>query len=284
MIDNGPMVASYVANAALLGRTVRDPLRSVIRWSARPTWATSATWSRRSHPMIQVADDGVPIHTAAFRRNSPAARHGDQAVLDGAKAMAMTVIDLWADARLRDEVAARFAGRPADGNDALTRVRSHRTEAIARQPTGSRDRSVRCMRTFSCEGGDRSRPRTTGDRPWRSSRLTGSTATAMQSAQGAQGNRPPRRSGGPDMNTMMAPVADELGMSVEELQSTLAGGTTLDEIASTKGSRTTTCWRDQAGPRGGQASGHARGHERRVRPRRDGRVDRRRHPAASAAR
>lgn len=67
------------------------------------------------------------------------------------------------------------------------------------------------------------------------SRLTGSTATAMQSAQGAQGNRPPRRSGGPDMNTMMAPVADTLGMSVEELQWTLTGGTTLDEIASTKG-------------------------------------------------
>jgi thymidylate synthase ThyX len=44
-------------------------------------------------------------------------------VLDGAKAMAMTVIDLWADARLRDEVAAQFARRPAEGQRALSRPR-----------------------------------------------------------------------------------------------------------------------------------------------------------------
>ncbi len=66
------------------------------------------------------------------------------------------------------------------------------------------------------------------------SRLAGTTGTTA-TMQGAQGTRPPRRSGGPDMNTMMAPVAEKLGMSVEELQSTLAGGTTLDEIASTTG-------------------------------------------------
>ncbi|MCB1000079.1 MAG: M20 family metallopeptidase [Acidimicrobiales bacterium] len=115
MIDNGPMVASYVANAALLGRTVRDPLAIGHPVVGSTDMGNVSYLVPSIHPMIQVADDGVPIHTAAFAEFARSER-GDRAVLDGAKAMAMTVIDLWADARLRDEVAAHFAGRPADGN------------------------------------------------------------------------------------------------------------------------------------------------------------------------
>ncbi len=48
MIDNGPMVAAYVDNAARVGRTVVDPATSVVALSAAPTWATSATWFLRS--------------------------------------------------------------------------------------------------------------------------------------------------------------------------------------------------------------------------------------------
>jgi metal-dependent amidase/aminoacylase/carboxypeptidase family protein len=64
------------------------------------------------HPMIKVAPDGVPIHSVEFAKwaVSPA---GDQAVLDGAKAMAMTVVDLWASPSLRERVQAAFAERPA---------------------------------------------------------------------------------------------------------------------------------------------------------------------------
>jgi len=63
------------------------------------------------HPMIKVADDGVPIHTAEFAEwaRSPG---GDRAVLDGAKVMAMTVVDLWSAASLRADVDADFARRP----------------------------------------------------------------------------------------------------------------------------------------------------------------------------
>jgi metal-dependent amidase/aminoacylase/carboxypeptidase family protein len=64
------------------------------------------------HPMIQVAPAGVPIHSVEFARYA-AAEEGDRAVIDGAKAMAMTVVDLWASAELRAEVAAEFAVRPS---------------------------------------------------------------------------------------------------------------------------------------------------------------------------
>ncbi len=115
MIDNGPMVSSYVANAARLGRTVQDPLAIGHPVVGSTDMGNVSYLVPSIHPMIKVADDGVPIHTAAFAEFARSER-GDLAVLDGAKAMAMTVIDLWADARLRDEVAAQFARRPAEGN------------------------------------------------------------------------------------------------------------------------------------------------------------------------
>jgi hypothetical protein len=63
------------------------------------------------HPMIKVAADGVAIHTVDFAEwaRSP---EGDRAVLDGAKAMAMTVVDLWGSAALRGDVRASFDRRP----------------------------------------------------------------------------------------------------------------------------------------------------------------------------
>jgi len=111
MIDNGPMVDAYVANAARLGRTVADP-RVVGKPVVGSTDMGNVSYLVPSiHPMIKVADDGVAIHTldfAAFARSE----QGDQAVLDGAKAMAMTVVDLWCDAALRAATEAEFALRP----------------------------------------------------------------------------------------------------------------------------------------------------------------------------
>ena len=49
LLDNGPMVAAYTANAPR-SRGAISPTRPPpgCRWSAPPTWGTSATWSRRS--------------------------------------------------------------------------------------------------------------------------------------------------------------------------------------------------------------------------------------------
>lgn len=47
------------------------------------------------HPMIAVAPRGVAIHTPEFARLARS-EAGDRAVLDGAKALACTVIGAWA--------------------------------------------------------------------------------------------------------------------------------------------------------------------------------------------
>jgi hypothetical protein len=46
------------------------------------------------HPMLAVAPAGVSIHTPEFADHARSAA-GDRAVLDGARAMALTVVDTW---------------------------------------------------------------------------------------------------------------------------------------------------------------------------------------------
>ena len=113
MIDNGPMVAAYVANAARLGRTVDDP-RAVGKAVVGSTDMGNISYLVPSiHPMIQVAPAGVPIHTIDFATWA-ASPQGDLAVLDGAKAMAMTIVDLWCQDGLVAAVQASFEQRPRD--------------------------------------------------------------------------------------------------------------------------------------------------------------------------
>jgi amidohydrolase len=106
MIDNAAIVERYQANALALGRTVRPPSRS-----ARVVGSTdmgNVSYAVPSiHPMIQVAPPGVPIHTPAFA-GFAAGPEGDRAVIDGAKALAFTVADLWLDAGLVERARAEW--------------------------------------------------------------------------------------------------------------------------------------------------------------------------------
>lgn len=111
MVDNGPMVASYVANAARVGRQVLDPNSSGRRVYGSTDMGNISYLVPSIHPMIKVSPDGVPIHSVAFAEYA-AAPEGDRAVIDGAKAMAMTVVDLLASAELRRQVEAEFSARP----------------------------------------------------------------------------------------------------------------------------------------------------------------------------
>src|SRR3712207_5064348 len=101
MLDNPAMVELYAQNAARLGRTVLDPKQA-------PGVVGSTDMGNISyvvpsiHPMIKVSPPNVSIHSQEFTRYA-ASPDGDLAVLDGAKAMAMTVIDLW----LQPDVLAR---------------------------------------------------------------------------------------------------------------------------------------------------------------------------------
>jgi amidohydrolase len=112
MIDNGPMVAAYVNNAARIGRTVVDPAAIGRRVVGSTDMGNISYLVPSIHPMIKVAGDGVAIHTLEFAEwaRSP---DGDKAVLDGAKVMAMTIVDLWTSADLRQDTTTAFAGRPS---------------------------------------------------------------------------------------------------------------------------------------------------------------------------
>ena len=111
MVDNQAMVDAYVANAARLGRTVLDPVTSGKHVAGSTDMGNVSYLVPSIHPMIQAAPEGVPIHSVDFARFA-ASPQGDQAVLDGAKAMAMTIVDLWASASLRESAHAEFERRP----------------------------------------------------------------------------------------------------------------------------------------------------------------------------
>jgi amidohydrolase len=115
--DNGPMAASYAFNASTLGRTVVDPAAAGHRVVGSTDMGNVSHLVPSIHPMIQVAPTGTAIHTEDFARWARE-EAGDRAVLDGAKAMAMTVIDLWTDQALMADVRADFARHPAS-NGAL---------------------------------------------------------------------------------------------------------------------------------------------------------------------
>lgn len=114
MVDNDALIDCYAANAAALGREVLDPAQ--VGGVVGSTDMGDVSYEVPSiHPMIQAADPGTAIHTEAFA-GFAAGDQGDQAVLDGAKAMAWTIADVW----LRPEVL-----------DAA--VEEHRRELAARR-------------------------------------------------------------------------------------------------------------------------------------------------------
>jgi amidohydrolase len=115
--DNGPMAIAYAANAARLGRTVLDPDVTGRHVVGSTDMGNVSYLVPSIHPMIAVAPDGVPIHTPDFAVHA-AGPAGDQAVIDGAKAMAMTVIDLWTSVDLFPAVRADF-GEPGDPSSVL---------------------------------------------------------------------------------------------------------------------------------------------------------------------
>jgi amidohydrolase len=101
----------YTANAARVGRTVRRPGEEGVPSVLGSTDMGNVSQVVPSiHPMIAVSPPDVAIHTEAFVGYA-GGPEGDAAVLDGAKAMACTIADLWLDpaalARIREEFAER---------------------------------------------------------------------------------------------------------------------------------------------------------------------------------
>ena len=93
MIDNAPLLELYVNNSTENGRFVhpQDVSRVVVGSTDMGNVSHKVP---AIHPLIKVAPQGTAIHTSEFAQ---AARSelADQAVVDGAINMAMTIVDCW---------------------------------------------------------------------------------------------------------------------------------------------------------------------------------------------
>jgi amidohydrolase len=93
MLDSQALLDCYTANATAYGRTHLTP--AAAGGVVGSTDMGNVSYLVPSiHPMIQVAPRGVSIHTPEFTRYA-ASESGDDAVIDGARSLAATVVDLW---------------------------------------------------------------------------------------------------------------------------------------------------------------------------------------------
>lgn len=106
LITNETMVGLYRENAARLGRLVLDHKLAPVVGS---TDMGNVSYEVPSiHPMIKVAPSHAVIHSPEFAGFTDGAE-ADEAVLDGAKAMAMTIADLWLQPGLLAAAQEEFA-------------------------------------------------------------------------------------------------------------------------------------------------------------------------------
>jgi metal-dependent amidase/aminoacylase/carboxypeptidase family protein len=111
MVDNPVLLRLYAANAAVTGRTLLDPRENRSPVVGSTDMGNVSYQVPSIHPMIAVAPGNVSIHSHEFTEHARS-ESGDRAVLDGARAMAMTVADLWGNPALVEEVRAAFSPPP----------------------------------------------------------------------------------------------------------------------------------------------------------------------------
>jgi amidohydrolase len=107
LVDNDPFIRLYADNARALGRDVLDPRQADLHVVGSTDMGNVSHLVPSIHPMIKVSPAHISIHTpefAAYARDD----EGDRAVIDGAKAMAMTVADLWLRPATLTAVKAAF--------------------------------------------------------------------------------------------------------------------------------------------------------------------------------
>ena len=101
MRDDHPLLGLFARNSAALGRPLGEPDEvGHVRGSTDMGNVSQVVPS--IHPMLAVAPAGVSIHTPEFADHARSAA-GDRAVLDGARSMALTVVDTWLAAHARTE-------------------------------------------------------------------------------------------------------------------------------------------------------------------------------------
>jgi amidohydrolase len=105
MRTNHTLAEAYRKNIESLGRTVINPESQ--RSMGSTDMGNVSQIIPGIHPSIAIAPPNAPIHTAEFREFA-ASESGHQGLMDGAKALAMTAIDVFLDGGLRAEMKREF--------------------------------------------------------------------------------------------------------------------------------------------------------------------------------
>lgn len=108
--SNRPLGELYRANSALLGRPVAYP-EPATRLMVSTDMGNVSYRVPTIHPIVKVSPPDVGLHSAEFAVWA-ASPDGDRGVLDAAKAMAMTAVDLWLRPEALEEVRAAFDPAP----------------------------------------------------------------------------------------------------------------------------------------------------------------------------
>jgi amidohydrolase len=119
---NWPLAEAYARNIQASGREL-TPLSNIPRGYAGSTDMGNVSHRVPSiHPMLAVAPEDVVIHNAEFARWA-ASERGDAAVIDGAKSLALTALDLMCDSRLLERTRADFAATADLSTSALAQLK-----------------------------------------------------------------------------------------------------------------------------------------------------------------
>ena len=107
MRTNRALADAYRANVESLGRKVVD--QESHRSMGSTDMGNVSTIVPAIHPSIAIAPQDVPVHTVEFREIA-ASEAGHQGLLDSAKVLAMTAIDVLTDGELRKRMREEFRG------------------------------------------------------------------------------------------------------------------------------------------------------------------------------
>jgi amidohydrolase len=105
MWTNAALASAYEANLGALGRRVEHAPPETVSGSTDMGNVSKLVPS--IHPMVAIAPQRVALHTAEFATFA-AAESGQQGVVDGAKALALTAIDVLCTPDLRTAMRASF--------------------------------------------------------------------------------------------------------------------------------------------------------------------------------
>ena len=107
MYTNQPLSAAYAANLEQLGRRLADIANVPAAVAGSTDTGNVSKLVPSIHPMIAVSPPTVPLHSPEFAQWAGSAE-AHQAVVDGAKALAMTALDVLCSAPLLASVKAAF--------------------------------------------------------------------------------------------------------------------------------------------------------------------------------